>query len=81
MRASPSRNGSRDRRLAVASRTERELGGGGGVSGEGGETQKGRIRIAAMCTYTVEPQNNGQIGDKCCLEVVPSSEVEMYGQL
>ena len=32
---------------------------------------------------TVEPQNNGHIGDKHfvhCSEVVPSSEVEMYGQ-
>ena len=32
---------------------------------------------------TVEPPNNGQVGDECfvhCSEVVPSSEVEMYGQ-
>ena len=34
--------------------------------------------------YTVEPLNNGHIGDDHfvhCSEVVPSSEVEMYGQL
>ena len=34
--------------------------------------------------YTVEPPNNGHIGDEHfvhCSEVVPSSEVEMYGQL
>ena len=34
--------------------------------------------------YTVEPLNNGHVGDEHfvhCLEVVPSSEVEMYGQL
>ena len=33
---------------------------------------------------TVEPPNNGHVGDKHfvhCLEVVPSSEVEIYGQL
>ena len=33
--------------------------------------------------YTVEPPNNGHIGDEHfvhCSEVVPSSEVEMYGQ-
>ena len=32
-------------------------------------------------SYTVEPPNNGHIGDEYfvhCLEVVPSSEVEMY---
>ena len=32
----------------------------------------------------MEPLNNGHVGDKYfvhCLEVVPSSEVEMYGQL
>ena len=32
---------------------------------------------------TVEPLNNGHIWDECfvhCLEVVPSPEVEMYGQ-
>ena len=35
------------------------------------------------CTHTVEPPNNGYVGDESfvhCLEVVPSSEVEMYGQ-
>ena len=35
-------------------------------------------------TYTVEPPNNGHGGDEHfvhCSEVVPSSEVEMYGQL
>ena len=34
--------------------------------------------------YTVEPLNNGHGGDDHfvhCSEVVPSSEVEMYGQL
>ena len=34
--------------------------------------------------YTVEPPNNGHVGDEHfvhCSEVVPSSEVEMYGQL
>ena len=34
--------------------------------------------------YTVEPLNNGHCGDKHfvhCSEVVPLSEVEMYGQL
>ena len=34
-------------------------------------------------SYTVEPLNNGHIGDEHfvhCSEVVPSSEVEMYGQ-
>ena len=33
---------------------------------------------------TVEPPNNGHVGDEHfvhCSEVVPSSEVEMYGQL
>ena len=33
--------------------------------------------------YTVEPPNNGHVGDEHfvhCSEVVPSSEVEMYGQ-
>ena len=38
-----------------------------------------------MCNiYTVEPLNNGHGGDEHfvhCSEVVPSSEVEMYGQL
>ena len=29
----------------------------------------------------MEPLNNGHSGDVHCLEVVPSSEVEMYGQL
>ena len=36
-----------------------------------------------VCDNTVEPPNNGHIGDKHfvhCSEVVPSSEVEMYGQ-
>ena len=36
-----------------------------------------------MAVYTVEPPNNGQVGDEHvvhCSEVVPSSEVEMYGQ-
>ena len=35
-------------------------------------------------TYTVEPPNNGHVGDEHfvhCSEVVPSLEVEMYGQL
>ena len=35
-------------------------------------------------SYTVEPQNNGQVEDERfvhCSEVVPSSEVEMYGEL
>ena len=34
--------------------------------------------------YTVEPLNNGHDGDEHfvhCSEVVPSSKVEMYGQL
>ena len=34
--------------------------------------------------YTVEPLNNGHVGGEHfvhCSEVVPSSEVEMYGQL
>ena len=34
--------------------------------------------------YTVEPLNNGHVGDEHfvhCSEVVPLSEVEMYGQL
>ena len=34
--------------------------------------------------HTVEPPNNGHVGDEHfvhCSEVVPSSEVEMYGQL
>ena len=34
--------------------------------------------------YTVEPLNNGHVGDEHfvhCSEDVPSSEVEMYGQL
>ena len=37
-----------------------------------------------ICMYTVEPLNNGHVGDEHfvhCSEVVPSSEVEMYGQL
>ena len=36
-----------------------------------------------FCAYTVEPPNNGHIGEEHCVhcsEVVPSSEVEMYGQ-
>ena len=36
------------------------------------------------CHNTVEPLNNGHGGDEHfvhCSEVVPSSEVEMYGQL
>ena len=36
------------------------------------------------CVYTVEPLNNGHGGDEHffhCSEVVPLSEVEMYGQL
>ena len=35
-----------------------------------------------MKVYTVEPPNNGHVGNECfvrCTEVVPSSEVEMYG--
>ena len=38
----------------------------------------------ALKSNTVEPPNNGHGGDKHfvhCLEVVPLSEVEMYGQL
>ena len=33
--------------------------------------------------YTMEPPNNGQVGDEHfvhCSEVVPSLEIEMYGQ-
>ena len=36
-----------------------------------------------VCRTTVEPPNNGHIGDEHfvhCSEVVPYSEVEMYGQ-
>ena len=42
--------------------------------------------VAFKCSphvYTVEPPNNGHIGDEHfvhCSEVVPFSEVEMYGQ-
>ena len=39
--------------------------------------------IRYVYTSTVEPLNNGHIGDERfvhCSEVVPSSEVEMYGQ-
>ena len=41
-------------------------------------------KYAVHCVYTVEPPNNGHSGDEHfvhCLEVVPSPEVEMYGQL
>ena len=37
----------------------------------------------AWSVNTVEPSNKGQVWDECfvhCSEVVPSSEVEMYGQ-
>ena len=40
--------------------------------------------VYIIVRYTVEPPNNGHVGDEHfvhCLEVVPSSEVEMYGQL
>ena len=40
-------------------------------------------RPEGASNYTVEPPNNGHVGDEHfvhCLEVVPSSEVEMYGQ-
>ena len=39
--------------------------------------------VRTLYLYTVEPPNNGHIGDGHfvhCSEVVPSSEVEMYGQ-
>ena len=38
---------------------------------------------SVSCQCAVEPLNNGHIGDEHfvhCSEVVPSSEVEMYGQ-
>ena len=38
--------------------------------------------MGLLCS-TVEPLNSGHFRDKCfvhCSEVVPSSEVEMYGQ-
>ena len=37
---------------------------------------------STACVYTVEPPNNGHFGDEHfvhCSEVVPYSEVEMYG--
>ena len=40
--------------------------------------------LCSFKVYTVEPPNNGHVGDEHfvhCLEVVPSSEVEMHGQL
>ena len=40
--------------------------------------------ICSIDMYTVEPPNNGHVGDEHFVhrsEVVPSSEVEMYGQL
>ena len=40
-------------------------------------------REAEVRSNTVEPPNNGHIGDEHfvhCLEVIPSSGVEMYGQ-
>ena len=43
-----------------------------------------QLALHAQVLYnTVEPPNNGHIGNECfvhCSEVVPSSEVEMYGQ-
>ena len=36
-----------------------------------------------LVALLVEPPNNGHVGDKHfvhCLDVVPSSEIEMYGQ-
>ena len=44
---------------------------------------KTRMLSFTNCKYTVEPPKNGYIGGKhfvCCSKVVPSSEVEMYGQ-
>ena len=41
------------------------------------------VKLLFGRVYTVEPPNNGHIGDKHfvhCSEVVPCSEVEMYGQ-
>ena len=38
------------------------------------------IPIAIFYESTVEPPNNEYFGDEHCSEVVPSSEVEMYGQ-
>ena len=42
------------------------------------------VNMTFLCIYTVEPLNNGHGGDEQfvhCSEVVPLSEVEMYGQL
>ena len=42
------------------------------------------VILIANCVQSVEPPNNGHGGDEHfvnCLEVVPSSEVEMYEQL
>ena len=42
------------------------------------------VHLGSVLLYTVEPLNNGHGGDEHfvhCSEVVPSSEVEMYGQL
>ena len=44
--------------------------------------QVGILYRECRFTYTVEPPNNGHVGDKSfvlCSEVVLSSEVEMYG--
>ena len=41
------------------------------------------VPLHVHVSNTVEPPNNGHLGDECfvhCSEVVPSSEVEMYGQ-
>ena len=40
------------------------------------------LKIYCKKVYTVEPPNNGRFGGEHfvhCSEVVPSSEVEMYG--
>ena len=42
------------------------------------------VNMTFLCIYTVEPLNNGHGGDEQfvhCSEVVPLSEIEMYGQL
>ena len=42
-----------------------------------------KLTGTCVCVCTVKPPNNGHVGDECfvhCSEVVPSSEVEMYGQ-
>ena len=52
------------------------------IDGVGGIVAVDSDHFIGVCVITVEPLNNGHVGEECfvhCSEVVPSSEVEMYG--